>query len=505
MLKKIRISLAIISIVLLTLLFLDFTGTIQGWFSWLAKIQFVPALMALNVAVIIGLIVVTFVFGRVYCSVICPLGIMQDIFAWFGKKAKKYRYTYSSAKTILRIIVFAIFVAAIIFGISAAIAILDPYAAYGRIAQSLIAPVYIWINNLLASVAEHYESYAFYSVDIWIKGTFTLAVAAVTLIILAILAWRNGRTYCNTFCPVGTFLGFLSKYAIFAPVIDKDKCTKCGLCTRNCKSSCIDFKNSKIDYSRCVDCMDCIGTCRHGAISYTFARKNASHTPTVEKETGVTNDSKVSETRRAFVVTALASASAAAFSQAEKADKIFDGGLADIKDKVSPKRKTKIVPAGAKSLKNLHERCTACQLCVSACPNGVLRPSSDLETFMQPYSSYERGYCRPECTRCSEVCPAGAITKIDREEKSSIQIGHAVWRRGKCIVITDDVECGNCARHCPTGAIIMVNSEPGNDQSRKIPSVNAELCIGCGACENLCPSRPLSAIYVEGHEVHRVI
>lgn len=124
---------------------------------------------------------------------------------------------------------------------------------------------------------------------------------------------------------------------------------------------------------------------------------------------------------------------------------------------------------------------------------------------MQPYMSYERGYCRPECTRCSEVCPAGAILKIDKAEKSSIQIGHAVWVKDLCIPLTDKQECGNCACHCPVNAITMVPSDPSNPDSLKIPAVNEARCIGCGACENLCPARPLSAIYVEGHERHRVL
>ena len=149
--------------------------------------------------------------------------------------------------------------------------------------------------------------------------------------------------------------------------------------------------------------------------------------------------------------------------------------------------------------------CTACQLCVSACPNGVLRPATELDRFMQPELSYERGYCRPECTRCSEVCPVGAIKPITKEEKASMQVGHAVWIRKNCVVITDDVHCGNCERHCPTGAIQMVPSDENNPRSHKIPVINTERCIGCGACENLCPARPYSAIYVEGHLATKII
>ena len=126
-------------------------------------------------------------------------------------------------------------------------------------------------------------------------------------------------------------------------------------------------------------------------------------------------------------------------------------------------------------------------------------------TLMQPEMSYERGYCRPECNRCSEVCPTGAIQHIGEDEKSSIQIGHAVWVKKNCVAVTDKVECGNCARHCPVGAIEMVPLDENDEDTPFIPSVNVERCIGCGACENLCPARPLSAIYVEGHEVHREV
>ena len=185
-------------------------------------------------------------------------------------------------------------------------------------------------------------------------------------------------------------------------------------------------------------------------------------------------------------------------------EKVTDGGLAPILDKKRPARRTPIVPPGAVSLKHLSDHCTACQLCVAECPNGVLRPSTDLDRLMQPESSYERGYCRPECTRCSHVCPTGAILPIDTAEKSAVHIGRAVWVKDNCIPLTEGKECGNCARHCPAGAIQMVPSDPSNPESVRIPVVNEARCIGCGACENLCPARPFSAIYVEGYEKHRI-
>ncbi len=492
MLQKIRRVLAVLGIVAVTLLFLDFTGLVHVWLGWMAKIQFLPALLALNLGVVVALVVLTLLFGRIYCSVICPLGIMQDGFAWMGRKAKRNRYHYSPAKNILRYTMLGVMAVAVILGISSAVALLAPYSAYGRIAGSFLAPLWMWGNNLLAIWAEHEGSYAFYTVDVWIKGWVTLAVAAVTLVVLAILAWRNGRTYCNTVCPVGTVLGFLSRYSLFKIVIDTSKCNGCGLCARNCKSACIDPKAHKVDYSRCVACMDCVGKCNQGAISFRFAKSTGKSARPFAPDVS----------RRSFVAATAAVASAAAVKAEEK---IVDGGLAVIEDKKIPDRRTRIVPPGAKSLRHFSSHCTACQLCVSACPNGVLRPSADLLTLMQPEASYERGYCRPECTKCSEVCPSGAIIPVDKAEKSSIQIGHAVWIKENCVILTDGVHCGNCARHCPTGAIKMASSDPSNPNAPWIPMVNEERCIGCGACENLCPARPFSAIYVEGHESHRLI
>ena len=493
MLRKIRIALASLCFVLITLLFLDFTGTLHTWFGWLAKIQFLPAVLALNLGVVVFLILLTLLFGRVYCSVICPLGVMQDIFAWFGRKSKKNRYTYSPAKSVLRYTVLGIFVVALIAGVGSVVALLAPYSSYGRIAQNLLAPFWAWGNNLFAYIAERADSYAFYEKEVWLKSLPTFIIAFVTVVCLAILAWRNGRTYCNTICPVGTVLGFFSRFSWMKPVIDTDKCVNCGLCGRNCKAACIDTKNHTIDYSRCVSCMDCLEKCHTHAIRYGRMKKTEP----------VTSESKTVDTSRRTFLTGVGVLAATAAVRAQ--EKTVDGGLAAITDKKIPDRATPIVPPGAQSLRHMAQHCTGCQLCVSVCPNDVLRPSTKLTTLMQPEASYERGYCRPECVRCSEVCPAGAILKITPVDKSAIQIGHAVWVKDNCVSLTDGVECGNCVRHCPTGAITMVASDPEDPYSPKIPAVNIELCIGCGACENLCPARPFSAIYVEGHTHHRTI
>ena len=492
MLRKIRITLASIFFICITLLFLDFTGTIHAWLGWMAKIQFLPAVLALNVGVIVFLIALTLIFGRIYCSVICPLGVMQDIISWFGGKRKKNRFSYSAEKRWLRYVALIAFVILFVVGLNSIALLIAPYSAYGRIAQNLLAPIWGFGNNILAFIAEHLDSYAFYSTEVWIRSWATFGVAVATLGIVGYLAWRGGRTYCNTICPVGTVLGFLSRYSLLKPVIDTSKCIDCGLCAKKCKASCIDANNHKIDYSRCVVCMDCLESCNKKAISYTMRKGSTSPQKSEEK---------VDNSRKNFFVGAGLLAASAAKAQEMK----LDGGYATIVKKEPTAKFRTLTPAGSLSASNMAAHCTGCQLCVSVCPNNVLHPSPCLENFMQPAMSYEKGYCRPECVKCSEVCPTGAIKPISIVEKSSIQIGHAVWVKRNCIVISDDVDCGNCAEHCPTGAITMVLSDYKNKKSRKIPVINKERCIGCGACEHLCPSRPFSAIYVKSYNHHHTI
>ena len=547
MLRIIRITLAAICFVAVTLLFLDFTGTLHLWFGWLAKIQFLPAVLALNFVVIAILLVLTLLFGRIYCSVICPLGIFQDCVSNLSsrRKGKKARFSYSKEIKWLRYGVLVLFVIALVAGLNALVALLAPYSAYGRMVQSLLAPVWQWGNNLLAWIAERQDSYAFVTKDVWLKSLPTLIVAAVTFVVVVVLAWRNGRTYCNTICPVGTTLSFFSRFAMFRPVIDKSKCKSCHACERKCKAACIDVDNHKIDYSRCVDCFDCIDSCRLGALKYRFAwgrgvgsgstgaktpqnapvgskmtsdeskngqnRSSAAPTPVAEPvvRQGSPTIEATDNGRRAFLVGGAAVIGGSLLpsipmraEEEEIKDKKRDGGFAEVLPKKAPNRKTPITPFGSESVEKFYKHCTACQLCVTVCPNNVLRPSSRLEHLMQPEMSFEKGYCRPECVKCSEVCPAGAILKITPEEKTEWKVGTAGVDYDLCVVNRDGVSCGNCARHCPVGAIRMVRKNPNDEKSPRIPSVNEEKCIGCGACENLCPSRPISAITVNGYSVH---
>ena len=495
-LRKIRIILAAVMFIGITWLFLDFTGTAHHLVGWMPKIQLLEALLASSVLIVVALTILTLIFGRMYCSVICPLGIMMDIFGWLGKKAKKNRYTFSKEVKWLRYPMLVVFLVAHLAGLAVVVQLLAPYSTFGLIATNLLQPIYQTGNNVLAYFAEQMDSYAFYHSEVWLRSVASLVIAIVMLIVIAVLAWRNGRTWCNTICPVGTLLSLISRFSLLKIHFDTEKCRNCSFCSKNCKAACIDYKTHTVDASRCVVCGNCIESCKFGALKY--ARKTSiTSTTSQTSETSPENGS-----RRAFLISSALLTTAAL---AQQKDKIMDGGLADIEDKVAPERQTPLTPPGSLSAQNMAQKCTGCQLCISECPNQVLRPSDDWLHLMQPVMSYERGYCRPECNRCSEVCPAGAIQPIQKEDKASTQIGHAVWIKKNCIPLTDGVECGNCARHCPSGAIEMVPSDPDDEESPYVPAVNEARCIGCGACEYLCPARPFSAIYVEGHEVHKEI
>ncbi len=466
MLRKIRIAAAALFFAGITLLFV---GIGHQWWGWMAKLQFLPSCMALNFAAIAFVLLLTLVFGRIYCSVICPMGVFQDLVIRVHKllspKGRKPKRHFIKEPRIVRYGVLALVIVTALTFSQLLLTILAPYSAYGRMVRSIVG-------------LSRGESLA----------PALLITAAATLVVICVCAWIWGRGWCNTVCPVGSVLGLVSRFSLFKVSIDQSQCISCRKCEKGCKSSCIDIDTHTIDHSRCVDCFDCLDSCPKGGIKFRFSLPR-------KAKTGPVTES-VDKGRRAFMATtALVGSSLALGAQ----NKRLNGGLADVIDKTSPERSERLVPFGAESVKDFYDRCTACQLCVSNCPNGVLRPSTDIGHFLQPQMGYEKGWCRPECTTCSQVCPAGAIRPLKAEEKLTHKIGTAKVNLSLCLAAKDEAGCGNCSRHCPVGAVRMVKTD---GYHRSIPVVAEAQCIGCGACEYLCPARPISAITVDGISVH---
>lgn len=456
-LRVVRIVLAAMVLLAVTALLLDTTGVLRHYVGWIPKLQLLPAIMALNVVVMVTVLVVTLLVGRIYCSLVCPMGIFQDIFIWAHKLFfPKRKFNYRPAANWLRYVVLVLFALAMVFGLNSLAVLIAPYSAYARMVTSLHTS----------------------GVTMWI--------AIVTLVVIGVLSFTMGRIWCNSLCPVGSLLSLVSRYSLFGIRIDQSKCVGCRKCEHACKTMCINIEGGKkVDASRCVDCFNCLSECKFGAIGLGIRKSN-------------TMPAEVDPSRRKFVATAVAVGAAMAVEAQEQK---MDGGLAVLLNKQVPLRKTPVKPFGALSLKNFSTRCTACQLCVSQCPEKVLRPSTKFENLMQPEMNYTEGYCRMACTRCSEVCPAGAIQPISREEKTAISVGVAITLHDNCISATGKDSCGACARHCPAAAISMVT----NSEGHAMPVVNESRCLGCGACEYYCPARPLTAIYVEGRELHAEI
>ena len=161
MLKKVRIVLSVLIFGLITFYFLDFAELLPNKFHVLAHIQFVSALMSFSFIALVILIVLTLLLGRIYCSVICPMGVLQDIINWISQKTvkKKKRFRFSPAKNIVRWSVLAIAVCSFLCGFTVLLGLLDPYSAFGRIITNIFKPVYMIGNNLLESIFSRFDNY----------------------------------------------------------------------------------------------------------------------------------------------------------------------------------------------------------------------------------------------------------------------------------------------------------------------------------------------------------
>lgn len=495
MLKKLRVIIAIIILTVISFYFIDFTGLLSDRVHLLAKIQLIPALLAVNLGVLLFLILLTFLFGRVYCSTLCPMGIFQDVVSWFSKLNKKKRktgYKHSKAKNILRYGILGACVLALLLHFIPVLSLIEPYSAYSRIITHLLKPAVVAGNNALASYSAEAGTFYFTTHPVWTQSIAAFATALVTFLIITFLAWKFGRTYCNTICPAGTLLGSISKYSLFKVQINDDSCGSCGLCERKCKASCINAKEKSIDHSRCVNCFNCLSSCKKNAISYAY---------TPAKRAVKKAEKQADSSRRQFLVTTAVTSIAIphAFAKGKK-----DRVVALATNQKAYKKETPLSPPGSRSHKHFSQHCTSCHLCINRCPKQILMPAMlqyGLGGIMQPTLKFEENFCDFNCTVCSDVCPNGAIKPLSVEQKQHTQVGYAVYVTENCIVNTQQIKCGACSRKCPTQAISMVPNENG----LSTPSVDTGKCIGCGACEYICPVLPYRGIYVEGKAVHTLV
>ncbi len=493
-LKKARVAVSLLFFILTLIIFLNIdewlTAKTSGIITYL---QFIPSLIKfLSIAGIsalgfIFIISITFVWGRIYCSTVCPLGTLQDIVSYLSRKfSKKKIHFIFKPYSIVR---YSVLSAAIIFVIGGSIFLvnlLDPFSIFGKITSNLIRPLILFAYNFSANILESANLFLLYPVEIRRIDLVSIVFASLLLFILILFAYKRGRLFCNTICPVGTLLGIFSKFSVYQITIDENNCKSCNLCEKECKAGCIDKVNKTIDFSRCVSCFNCFNACHSEGIAYVN---------TLQKKFSldeITFDNK----KRVFIKSVLL------YFTGLTCLSVGQIKIIPSKESTVPVyRKFPVTPPGAHSIARFTSTCTACHLCVSACPTQVLQPAFLEYGFlgiMQPRMDYVTSFCNYDCVICSEVCPTGAIQKIIVEEKKLSQIGKAVFVKDNCIVYTEETACGACSEHCPTKAVDMLERH----KNLKAPKLNNNICIGCGACEYACPTKPYKAIYVEGNPVH---
>lgn len=498
-LKRLRVILSLFFFLVITGLFLDFSGNIHRDAVLLpTHLQFVPSLILfLGTGTVIGLgfvliLVLTLLFGRIYCSTLCPMGTLQDIFIYLKRKLspKKTIFKFKKPYNLLRYVIISVVALSVLSGSLLLVNLTEPYSMFGKIAHNLFQPALILINNI-ASEAHHITKlYILYPVR-WVPINFAALLLALGWIILVfVLSFRHGRLYCNTVCPVGALLGLVSKFSIFHIRLDKSLCNSCGKCSAVCKAECINPKDQSLDFSRCVGCMNCLSPCPDNGVQFVPSWKK----DVVEMKEFDTN-------RRKFLgSTGVLLAATLAADKLAGQDTLWERKKEVIPASVPIFRQNPVTPPGSIGRARFNSLCTACHLCVSACPTQVLQPTVilyGLSGFLQPRMDYITSFCNFECTICGKVCPTGAILELPLEEKKLVQMGKAKFVKENCIVYTKNTACGACSEHCPTKAVKMV---PYKDKLT-IPETTDNICIGCGACEYACPTDPKS-IYVEGNPVH---
>ncbi len=493
-LRRIRIFTSIFFLILFAAVFLDIHHILPtNIIDYFLYLQFIPSLInffntyTLLSAGYIIVIMLVILFGRVYCSSICPIGTIQDISSNISRRlSTKKGYHHTREFKWLRYLVLILTVISFFTIGIILVNLLDPYSNAGRIFAQLINPLIITANNFVSYILSSFNNYSVYPVDLK-NYSYVLALFPFSfLVIIIYLSYKRGRLYCNTICPVGTLLGLISKISLFKIKIDKTVCEGCGVCETVCKSECIDFYEKEIDFSRCVACYNCIDVCPSEVISYHSVWNNKNPV-----------DSEIDNSKRDFISKTflyLIGLTGISLSQIKiKPEK---------ESTVAVHRKQHLSPPGSLSINHYNQSCTACHLCITACPTKVLQPSYLEFGFLgilQPFMDFKTSFCNYDCVVCLEVCPTGAILPLGSEKKKTIQIGKAIFVKENCIVETEKKDCGACSEHCPTKAVDMVFYK----DNLKIPEVTEKYCIGCGACEYACPTFPYKAIYVEGNSIHK--
>jgi polyferredoxin len=461
----------------------------------------------------VGLLALTMVFGRVFCGWICPFGTLHHFFGWLlpskhGRGASRVEanktHTYQRAKYYL---LYAFMIAGVAG--SAIGGLFDPICIAVRSIGLGVIPGVQYLSHRALGAAQDVHSRAVQSAadhaqdalaqTVWQSKQFYFHQTWFIVFLLVAVLFANRfipRFWCRVLCPLGAFLGVFSRFALFGMTKDHAKCTDCNLCLVHCQGADSPQGGVKWRQDECHMCMNCENACPEDVIKFTFLPNRRS--TVVTPDTG----------RR----TALASVGAGAVFL--PAARIADALDVNYQSKV-------IRPPGAVEERAFLERCIRCAECMKVCPNNALHPAffeAGIEGLWTPILIARIGYCEYSCVLCGQVCPTGAIQKITEKEKMGLgqpplKIGTAFYDHGRCLPWSMQTPCIVCEEFCPTSPkAIWVEevdapvreSKPGADGAPPAyttvhlqrPHVDPSLCIGCGACEKVCPVQDQPAVYV---------
>ncbi len=315
-------------------------------------------------------LVVTVVFGRVFCGWFCPLGTLNNI---IGSLRQSFRRITRQKEGFSRWQRAKYFVLVAMLAMSAAgaqwMGVLDPFSLLYRSIALTVMPILDIAMSATANViylsdpsigALHLRDLS-EPIYRWWQDSITATEVRVFsgsgpvfLIFIAVLVLNlvRNRFWCRYICPLGALLGTFSVRPFLRLVSDPEACNNCAHCTKACPAAAQPELPGQWLATECFGCWNCVDTCQNEALDFKW-------TLPVSRTSSGTMD-----IGRRRVLTSLAAGG---------------GGLAMMSMTPQTQGLTNnpqlIRPPGSRPEQDFLDRCVRCGMCMQTCPSGGLQPT----------------------------------------------------------------------------------------------------------------------------------